>query len=285
MEQHCKQPDEFVEFYEDDVVSQITGKKERIIKKRRVGRRDNCWAICKTPHKNHDYVGFADVAEGMLSDVNDPHSDPDRSVACIMDRTVNDIPATYYGRPDTIEYADQFLLACKYYNWAWASPEMNSIGQSVLDTMKRADYPYIYIRETKEEEDIRVDSKKLGWKTTILTRKAMIVDLQQVVKEHVLRVYDIRFLAELRMFIWNPQGKPEAGKGEHDDCVICLAGVTQLHLRCPIGSNNSYLANESSGPTEAINIAGGYDDMSDMDGFDNDGDGLDALYEDMSDYE
>ena len=59
-------------------------------------------------------------------------------------------------------------MACKYFNYAWASPEMNSIGMSVLDAMKRAEYQYIYQREHKEETIQREDSKKYGWKTNTI---------------------------------------------------------------------------------------------------------------------
>jgi hypothetical protein len=159
---------------------------------------------------------------------------------------------------------------------------MNSIGQSVLDTFKRDEYPYIYQREHHEEHDIREDSPLLGWRTTTKSRKPMIADLVQSVKEGELIVFDIRVLEEMRMFIENASGKPEAETGEHDDCVIMLAGLIQLHQRCPM---NTEMESEDTGDqTEPFNksfLAGGVDDFSDM----NDDDVDDAMYEDMGDYE
>ncbi|MCK5606268.1 hypothetical protein KAR91_30490, partial [Candidatus Pacearchaeota archaeon] len=227
MERLCRKPIATIEFYMD-------GKDVRY---RNVNRRSNCWSVWYWPVKNHEYIEFGDVAEGIPSDSTDEKSDLDRSVAAIFNRTMHDVPATYYGRPDTIEFGDQMLMAAKFYNYAWASPEMNSIGMSVLDTFKRDDYQYIYQRETKEETVQREDSPLLGWKTTVLTRKPMIADLQQVIIEEDIKIYDIRFIEELRVFIWNSQGKPEAKTGEHDDCVITLGGLTQLHQRCPIDEN------------------------------------------------
>jgi hypothetical protein len=268
MEQSCRPPSATIEFYE------IEGK----VKYRHVNRRQNCWSIWLWPQSNHSYVCFGDVAEGVICDPNDPKSAPDRSVAGILDRKSFNVPMTYYGRPDTIEFADQMIMASKFYNYAWATPEMNSIGQSVLDAFKRADYQYIYWREHKEDEVQREDSKKLGWKTTLKTRKPMIADLQKASKEHELTVFDIRFIGEMRAFIWNKQGKPQAETGEHDDCVITLAGLIQLHQRCPLNEDLSF---DRETTKQVTNIAV----MGAIEVEEEDGDGLDLLYEDMSEFE
>lgn len=267
MAQACREPSAQVEFFE------IEGK----VKYRHVNRRQNCWYVWMWPTKNHSYCSFGDVAEGLLSDSNDAKSDPDRSVAAILDRNHFHVSATYYGRPDTIEFADQMIMASKFYNYAWSSPEMNSIGQSILDAFKRADYPFIYQREHKEETVQREDSKKLGWKTTTLTRKPMIADLQKVTQEHELIVFDVRFIDEMRVFVWNSQGKPQAETGEHDDCVITLAGLIQLHQRCPLNEDLSW-DREDTEPIRPISVMGATEPEDDEDG-------LDLLYEDMSDYE
>ena len=265
MEERCRPAIATVEFYRND-----DGK----VRYRDVNRRGNCWSVWHWPIKGHSYVGFADVAEGVLSDQNNPKSDPDRSVGGCMNRNTHDIPIVYYGRPDTIEFADQFWLACEFYNYAWASPEMNSIGQSVLDAGKRANYPYIYQREHKLEEIVPEDSKKYGWKTTPLTRKPMIADLQETVKQGELTIYDIRIIGEFRTFIWDRQGKAKADTGEHDDCVIFVAGLIQLHQRCPWNEDMSLLDGRPTKKSQAA-IAGQVDNADDLD----DDDPYDAAYE------
>jgi len=267
MERNCKPPVATIEFYEDS-----DGK----INYRDVNRRANCWSIWKWPQSSHNYCCFGDVAEGVLSNPNEAKSDPDRSVSAILDRNDFDVPATYYGRPDTIEFADQMIMGAKFFNYAWASPEMNSIGQSVLDAFKRDDYQYIYQREYKEDTYVTRDTKELlGWKTTTKTRKPMIADLQEVTKEKELVIYDIRFIEEMRVFIWSPQGKPQAEKGEHDDCVITLAGLIQLHQRCPVGEDFSWAdQDEKRGDIDSMAIMGAVD----YDDDDND-DEFDILYE------
>ena len=268
MEKHCRPPQAYIEFYEEN------GK----VKYRNVNRTENCWAIWKFPVKNHAYCCFGDVAEGILSDPSEAKSAPDRSVAAILDRVRFDVPCTYYGRPDTIEFGDQMVLASKFYNYAWSSPEMNSIGQSILDCYKRAEYPFIYYREKKEETAAKEDSPLFGWKTTTKTRKPMIADLKKVTDETELLLYDIRFIDEMRVFIWNEHGKPEHEKGETDDCVITLGGVIQLHQRCPWDEDFSFLEKDTKKVSE-IAVMGGYDTE------DEDINPLDAIYEDPEDVE
>ncbi len=272
LERHCKKPVANVEFYRDDSGD---------VRYRNVHRRQNCWSIWKWPQSNHDYACFGDVAEGLLADPSNPRSDPDRSVSIVLDRTSFDLPAVYYGRPDTIEFGDQMLMGAEFFRMAWSSPEMNSIGQSVLDTFKRAEYPYIYQREHKEETDVEEDSSFLGWKTTVKTRKPMIADLITVVNEGELHVYDQRIIDEARSFVHDKNGKPCADTGRHDDCIMSLAGVIQLHQRCPYGDDDYEFLNKPAKEKATVPVAGEYDDDDD----DEDTGYSEILYEDMSDYE
>ncbi len=250
------------------------------VRYREVNRRNNSWSVWRWPVKTHSYVGFGDVAEGVLCDPHDSKSETDRSVAGIMDRTWHDIPLVYYGRPDTIEFGDQFLMACKYYNYAWASPEMNSIGQSILDTFKRDGYQHIYQRETKEDTDVTVDHKdKQGWKTTVASRKPMIADLVEAAKTSAIVVYDIRIIEEMRVFVWDKNGKPKAAVGEHDDCVITVSGLIQMHQRCPFNEDLS-LADPPKEKAGQFAIAGQVD--NDDDELDEDDDSL--MYESMDEF-
>ena len=268
MERQCRPPVATIEFY----MSEAT------VKYRHVNRSENCWSVWKYPIKNHGYIVFGDVAEGLLSDPKDTKSRPDRSVAVVLDRTRLDIPMVYYGRPDTIEYGDQMVMASKFFNYAWSSPEVNSIGQSILDAYKRAGYQYIFNRQYKEETEVTEDSDKLGWKTTTLTRKPMIADMQKVVNDGQLIIYDVRIIDEMRLFIWNQQGKPEGRPGENDDCVIAMSGAVQLHQRCPFHTDFSWADRFEDKDVNLMAVVGATD-------FDDDDDGDDLMYEDMSGFE
>ena len=248
MEKHCRSPKDYIEFYETE---------DGRVKWRSVHRREHCWAVWKYPIRNHHYVEFGDVAAGKLSDPTNPKSKSDRSVAGLLDRDDYDIPIVYYGRPTTIEFGDQMLLSSRFYNYAWTSPEMNlGIGQSILDTFKRASYPYIYMREKKEEEIVSEASSLMGWMTTTKTRKPMIADLIEVVNEGGLKIFDKRVLNEFRTFVRNADGKEVADVGRHDDCVLMVAGLIQLHKRCPFGGDDYGWLNKPRKEKEDIVYAG-----------------------------
>ena len=106
----------------------------------------------------------------------------------------------------------------------------------------------------------------------------MIADLQKVSQEHELTVFDIRYIDEMRVFIWNAQGKPQAETGEHDDCVITLGGLVQLHQRCPLNEDLSW-DREDTEPVTNIAVMGAVEVEKE------EGDGLDLLYEDDSMFE
>lgn len=230
LEKRCKKPIANIEFYEDGTD----------VKYRNVLRTQNCWSIWAWPEKDHEYCQFGDVAEGKASDKDDPRSGSDRSVSIILDRNAFKLPAVYYGRPDTVQFGDQMLMAAKFFNWAWSTPEMNGIGQSILDNFKRADYPYVFQREKKEDTDNTEDTDFLGWRTTTRSRKPMIADLvAEIHKDNCeLHIMDQRIIDEMRKFIVNADGKEEHDVGEWDDCILALAGALQLHLRCPMQGRN-----------------------------------------------
>jgi len=76
-------------------------------------------------------------------------------------------------------------------------------------------------------------SPKLGWDTTRHSRETMLMDLKSVIDTQTLTLYDEPTMTELFSFIikqTNGRWKPQAEDGAHDDLVMSLAGVWQMHL-------------------------------------------------------
>jgi len=239
------------------------------VKPETVLKNQNCWKIWKYPQRNHEYIAFGDVCEGILADPNDPKSDPDYHAAAILDRNTYEIVATFHGRCDTIPFGEQMVKAATFYNWAWASPEVNSCGLAVLNEFKRANYPKIYSRQGKDEELVEEDTSKLGYKTTVLNRKPGIETVKQVLKDNDITIYDKAIIDELRVFV-NKNGRPEAESGYHDDFVMMLVGLIQLHLHCPIGDTDieqETTADRRQPDNNGLQLAmvGSYDDLDDLD--------------------
>jgi len=221
-ESHCRPPERTIEF--NAIKDKITLET--------VHRNKDCWKIWKLPQRNHSYIVYGDVCEGILADTKDPKSDPDSHYACVFDRSTKELVATYHGQCDTILYGVQMLRAAMFYNYAWASPEINSCGLAVLNELKRAQYPKIYQRRNKEEEYSAEYTDRLGYRTAVLNRKPGIECLKRVLADDDQVIYDKTVISECRTFI-NKNGRPEAEAGYHDDAVMMLVGTIQLHLTCP----------------------------------------------------
>ena len=231
-------------------------------------RRRDCWKIWRLPEPNHSYVVYGDVCEGLVADPTDPKSDPDYHYGGVLDRNTGEVVATFHGQCDTIPYGEQLVRAARFFNMAYASPEVNSAGLAVLNEFKRANYPNIYQRQVKEEEYAKQDSPKLGVRITTLNRKPGIETVKQAVLDGSLTIYDQELIDELRMFV-NKNGKPQAATGYHDDGVMMLVGLLILHQECPMGTSDLdqiIFQAKSSEPTGPIEMSmGGFGAPDDED--------------------
>lgn len=102
--------------------------------------------------------------------------------------------------------------------------------------LQRLRYPTIYVRE-KYDQILADTQDRYGFKTTALTRPAIITQLVEIAREHIEKISDKETLQEMLSFIRNPKGRAEAAEGAHDDLVISLAiayeAMHQLPNRTP----------------------------------------------------
>ena len=124
---------------------------------------------------------------------------------------------------DEIEYSKQIYCFGIYYNTALIGLEVNfsTYPTNKLDEMK---YPNLYVRDKEDTYENKLD-KKLGFKTTTITRPLILADLQAIVLDEIEKIVDKETLEEMLKFIKNMEkkGRPEAEIGYHDDLVMGLA--------------------------------------------------------------
>jgi hypothetical protein len=239
----------------------------------RVDRHLSVWKIWEWPQVNRDYVVYGDVAEGILADPDQPQKGTDFHAGGILCRQTGEVVATYHSQQDTLEYAQQLLWAAIFYNCAWASPEVNSCGLTVLNEFRRVNYPRIYQRTTGQDEYAEQPTDKLGLKIGPLNRKPYIEALRTVLKAGQLTIKDAEIIAELRTFV-NRDGKWQAARGHHDDFVMMLVGLVQLHRQCSLGWADIEQTCTADRPRQRLGgyvqaaVAGGYDDWEDDDDID-----------------
>jgi len=237
------------------------------------GPDDSWWILYRTPEDNHDYTVGGDVAEGSLSDPSDERSDSDFSTGFVLDRCDLSQVASYRGKPDSDQLGYQLLLAARYYNSAWVSPETNAGGVAATLRIKRANYPRLYRRRNADDRLPVEESDLLGWKTTVANRTEMWDHWLEHCRpdpaygfDGQIVVRDMQFVLEEEQAIWTKNRRREHRVGGHDDSLFAGFIALQLHLRCPrtrqirewqaprIGSLPRYAGDVDPGVVDAMSL-------------------------------
>jgi hypothetical protein len=269
MQAYCCEPLDTVQFAMDDA----RGRPIPV----QVDRNLSVWKIWEYPQPNRDYVVYGDVMEGILADPDQPEKGTDLHAGGILCRQTGEVVATYHSQQDTVEYARQLLRAAVFYNNAWASPEVNSCGLAVLNEFRQASYPHIYQRTSGQDEYAEQPTDKLGLKIGPFNRKPYIEALRTVLKAGQLTVKDAEIIAELRAFV-NRDGKWQAATGHHDDFVMMLVGLVQLHQQCSMGRADIQQTDTADRPGQRpggfvrASVAGATDGWEDDDDIDSEED-------------
>lgn len=190
--------------------------------------------------KGEHFVIFGDCAQGG-GDYN----------ACqFLSKTKLDVPLVYHAHG----VAAQMTTECqpvfeKIYDATGIKPtiafERQMGGASEMDrlsAMNRLGKYKIFVMKYPGQQEA-TDSNKLGYDNTSATRATLCSDLQDIIDNRVISVYDEPTIEELRNFIkvyragkWQGEAEGKGKRGTNgkvigtDDLVISLGGVVQLHL-------------------------------------------------------
>jgi hypothetical protein len=183
--------------------------------------------IWRRPEKGRVYALGADCAQGL--DVNDGKgdTDPDWSVGEVLDRDTGEQCAVLRARMMPGETGRYMARLGRFYNVAQICGERNpgGGGVSMLEAILNAGYPssMIYHRPVTPDRDPQVRGDRIGWDTSGVSRPILISALDEALRQMAILIHDPITQKELLTFVINTQGKAEAEKGCHDDCVIALA--------------------------------------------------------------
>ena len=109
--------------------------------------------------------------------------------------------------------------------------------------LQRLHYPTLYVRE-KYDQILNDVQDKYGFKTTALTRPAIITQLVEIAREHIEKITDRETLQEMLSFIRNARGRAEAAEGAHDDLVMSLAIAYEALHQLPNRTHVPQIINE-----------------------------------------
>lgn len=193
--------------------------------------------IYERPQPGVNYVIGADVAQGIdVSARQGGASDPDYSVACVLEATTGRQVASFRERWTPGRFAELLYVLGAFYNWAYLVPERNRDGTAVIETLTtRLFYPMdrIWVDPGRLPHDRRPPLlEELGFLTNSTTKPQLIHALDEALRESAIVVQKPHTVAELRAFVVKADGKME-GQGAHDDEVIALALAVMGLRRAP----------------------------------------------------
>ena len=202
------------------------------------------WEIWQEPDEYRDYAIGGDVATGAVSDQSDETSDHDYSACMVLERGRIETAAQFVGRLPTDAFGQEMVMASRYYNNAWGSPEANAAGVAVVNVYKAERYENIYCREKPDQHLYGGESDLMGWVTTggaNGTRDGMIdawisccrAKAQEFGLTTTLLNHSERLVDEEERFVYDKQGKRQHRPGCHDDLLFAAMIALQMHIRCP----------------------------------------------------
>lgn len=134
--------------------------------------------VYKKPLENECYAIGADISEGLI--------EGDNSTASVLNKNFEQV-AVYCGKIPPDQFGNLLVNLAKYYNGAVLAPEVNNMGISTMEAIKRLGYYKVYKREVKEELGMdRID--KIGWHTNIKTKMLMLDELKAAFREDVITI-------------------------------------------------------------------------------------------------
>lgn len=180
--------------------------------------RNNDFWIWVQPEENHKYVLSCDIARG---------DGEDHSCCHIIDTTTDEQVAEFYGKAAPDKFAELIVEYGYKYNTGKIVCELNSIGIAAAIKLKDLKYPELYYEE-KVMENIHLLSEEEkeniypGHTTSPKSRERLLSELENVLRNKLLKINSVRFAKELDTFIWNGK-KTQALRGKFDDAIMALS--------------------------------------------------------------
>ena len=172
----------------------------------------NTWEF-ERPEKSQEYVMGVDVAGGTEDDYTVISVfNPSGKLVCVL--RDNQL------RPDSV--ASAIMHIAKRYNNAKVCIERNGIGNFVIQSLQyQLHYPNLYY----------FTDGRAGFNTNEVSRKHILAQLAQFIVEGKVNITFPEMLNEMNTFELSPNGKPQAKKGYHDDCILGIALGVESFVR------------------------------------------------------
>ena len=188
------------------------------------------WKIYEEPEYDSKYLISVDTCTGEDQQMQGLAADPDFHSVQVWKAPYEDwhgnwhVPrmvALHHSRLDIGVLAQEIEGAARWYGDAFIIPEVNNSGLALLKYLLESGLS-VYRRRRFNDSSGMVE-KSFGWSTDKITRKTVIDHMAAELLENNFDIPDIDVLKEMKTFVINDKGKPEAAPGHHDDHVLAAA--------------------------------------------------------------
>jgi len=188
------------------------------------------WRVYDEPEHDSKYLISADTCTGEDQQQQGLAADPDFHSIQVWRAAYEDwhgvwhvprLVAIHHSRLDIGVLAQELEGAARYYGGAFIVPEVNNSGLALLKYLLEMGLS-VYRRRKVNDSNGMVE-KSFGWSTDKITRKTVIDHMASELMEGNYDIPDLDVLHEMKVFVVNDKGKPEAAPGHHDDHVLAAA--------------------------------------------------------------
>ena len=188
------------------------------------------WRIYEEPEHDSKYLMSADTCTGEDQQDQGLAADPDFHSIQVWKAPYEDwhgdwhvprLVAVHHSRLDIGILAEEVEAAAKWYGGAFVIPEVNNSGLALVKYL--LDMGVSVYQRRKVNDSTGMVEKAFGWSTDKITRKTVIDHMAAELIERNFDIPDKVVLDEMKVFVINDRGKPEAAPGHHDDHVLAAA--------------------------------------------------------------
>lgn len=191
--------------------------------------------VFEEPKVGCRYIGAADTCTGEDQQAQGEKANPDyHSLGIIRAGYVDGRGAVvaprlvchHWSRLDADLAAVIMAGMSVWYGTCMVVPEVNACGLLMVKRLAELGIPVF--RRSRVNRTAGTVDKHLGWKTDAVTRKTIIDNMAQLVREWkpeepTFECSSLRVLGQCKTFVVSESGKPEAMPGTHDDDVLMIA--------------------------------------------------------------
>ena len=190
------------------------------------------WQMFEYPREKCSYIIGVDTATGEDQTTQSQLApDPDYHSVQVWREAYKDnedvkhihkLVALHHSRCDIAILAEEVAAISYLYGDPIVIPEVNNSGLALLKFLQGFYNVRLYQRK-KVNESTGFYEKNFGWMTDRNTRKTIIDNLAGLILEEEVDIPSKTVLEELKTFVVNRKGRPEATAGTHDDHVLAAA--------------------------------------------------------------